>query len=204
MSLLPVTALAKTPETTAGQGTYEAVEFANIADENSTNGQTFAYAIWTDQDNSYHIAIAAHQDYKGTTLPDGTEVEYTKLNSDQELTVTPKTGEGAKDVSAGEVSKHQDAYWIILTLTENQATSCYKEITDEDGKTSYVLQMNVDIQGTGHEFDKIVITEDFVDRYAPWGPGNESHSQTPSRLWSFWTGIKTIKRPVSPWATLSQ
>ena len=193
MSLLPVTALAKTPETKAGQGTYEAVEFANIADENSTNGQTFAYAIWTDQDNSYHIAIAAHQDYKGTTLPDGTEVEYTKLNSDQELTVTPKTGEGAKDVSAGEVSKHQDAYWIILTLTENQATSCYKEITDEDGKTSYVLQMNVDIQGTGHEFDKIVITEDFVDD-TPLGDPEMNPTANPIKIVVVLDGDKDNKK----------
>ena len=163
MSLLPVTALAKTPETTAEQGTYEAVVFENIKDENSTNQQTVAYAIWTDQDNRYHIAIAAHQEYKGTTLLDGTEVEDTTLNPDQKLTVTSETGESAKDVSAGEVSKFDGAYWIILTLTEEQATSCYKKITDENGTTSYVLEMMVSIQGGGHNFDKIVITEDFVD-----------------------------------------
>ena len=157
MSLLPVTALAKTPETKAGQGTYEAVEFANIADENSTNDHTVAYAIWTAT-GTYYIAFAHHQSKDITATLGDDNLASQELSGN--LTVIDSEGNEKIDnmetnAAAGKGSDH---LWTIVTLDAEKAKECFRQEGDQ-----YILDIQVSTEAGGHDLENIKITKDFVD-----------------------------------------
>lgn len=159
MSLLPVTALAKTPETKAGQGTYEAVEFAEIAGINSTNDHTVAYAIWTATDGTYYIAFAHHNSKDLTAKLNGEDLVSQKLNGN--LTVTNSEGNKKIDnMNANDATEEKgaDHFWTIVTLNAEQAKECYEE---KDGQ--YILNIQVSTEAGGHDLENIKITKGFVD-----------------------------------------
>ena len=158
MSLLPVTALAKTPETKAGQGTYVAVEFANIADENSTNDHTVAYAIWTATDGTYYIAFAHHQSKDITATLGDDNLASQELSGN--LTVIDSEGNEKIDnmeanAAAGKGSDH---LWTIVTLDAEKAKECFRQEGDQ-----YILDIQVSTEAGGHDLENIKITKDFVD-----------------------------------------
>lgn len=161
MSLLPVTALAKTPETKAGQGTYEAVVFENIKELNidSTNQHTVVYAIWTDPDDAYNIAIASQKVIDSVSALDE-NIEFDQLGADVALSVTGKDGTKHIDEKlAGDVvSQGNEQHWTVITLTEEQAKECFEQTGEE-----YVLNIKVSINEGGHALDNIKITKDFVN-----------------------------------------
>lgn len=176
MSLLPVTALAKTPETKAGQGTYEAVEFANIADENSTNDHTVAYAIWTATDGTYYIVFAHHQSKDVTATLGDDNLASQELSGN--LTVIDSEGNKKIDnmeasAAAGKGSEH---LWTIVTLDAEQAKECFRQEGDQ-----YILNIQVSTEAGGHDLENIKITKDFVDE-TPLGDPKMNPTANPIKI----------------------
>ena len=161
MSLLPVTALAKTPETKAGQGTYEAVVFENIKDLNidSTNKHTVVYAIWTDPYDAYNIAIAS-QKVIDSVSASGEDIKFVSLDEDIPLSVTGEDStKYIENLQASQVvTTGRGQHWTVITLTEEQAKKCFEQTGEE-----YSLNIKVDINEEGHTLDNIKITKGFVD-----------------------------------------
>ena len=159
MSLLPVTALAKTPETKAGQGTYEAVEFANIADENSTNDHTVAYAIWTATDGTYYIIAFAHHQSKDITATLGDDNLASQELSGNLTVIDSEGNEKIDNMEANAAAgKGSDHLWTIVTLDAEKAKECFRQEGDQ-----YILDIQVSTEAGGHDLENIKITKDFVD-----------------------------------------
>ena len=171
-----MTALAKTPETKAGQGTYEAVEFANIADENSTNDHTVAYAIWTATDGTYYIVFAHHQSKDVTATLGDDNLASQELSGN--LTVIDSEGNKKIDnmeasAAAGKGSEH---LWTIVTLDAEQAKECFRQEGDQ-----YILNIQVSTEAGGHDLENIKITKDFVDE-TPLGDPKMNPTANPIKI----------------------
>ena len=157
MSLLPVTALAVNGNEEAGVHTYDAVAYAQIdglQGNKSTNEQTIAYAIWTNAEGNYLIAVTGQKDMSVTL--DGKSIETVELDSEDSLTVM-KDGQSKIDNKTADdiVGKPDKVYWHIITLTAQQAEACFQE----ESKT-----LNIDIGEKGHALtDGIHISDDFID-----------------------------------------
>ena len=156
-----MTALAKTPETKAGQGTYEAVVFENIKELNidSTNQHTVVHAIWTDPDDAYNIAIAS-QKVIDSVSASGEDIKFVSLDEDIPLSVTGEDStKYIENLQASQVvTTGSDQHWTVITLTEEQAKECFEQTGEE-----YVLNIKVSINEGGHALDNIKITKGFVD-----------------------------------------
>ena len=157
MSLLSVTALAVNGNEEAGVHTYDAVAYAQIdglQGNKSTNEQTIAYAIWTNAEGNYLIAVTGQKDMSVTL--DGKSIETVELDSEDSLTVM-KDGQSKIDNKTADdiVGKPDKVYWHIITLTAQQAEACFQE----ESKT-----LNIDIGEKGHALtDGIHISDDFID-----------------------------------------
>ena len=151
LSLLPTTALAD------GSLEYEAEAFAEIYESNqasSTNDHTVAYAIWTDAESNYYIAVLAMQNVGSS---EGT------VQSGKSLTVTSdKGGKEIENADAEETLKevaqkgNQNTAWWIVQLSEDVAKEAFKGTQE-----NYYL--DIVIGPHGHELQRINIPDEFVE-----------------------------------------